>query len=113
VTSLLALAALSVALGSPPAASSDRAALRISSLTPLVVRGWRFGAGERVVVVADAKGVHRKTVFATARGTFVAAFRRLMLDNCDVYTIRANGSRGHNAFLRTVPECNPIGPAGP
>jgi hypothetical protein len=113
VTGLLALAALTAAFGSQPAATADRAALRVTSTAPLVVRGSLFAPRERVAVVARAKGVHQKTVFATARGTFVVAFRGLMLDNCDVYVVRATGSRGNYGFVRSIPECNPIGPVGP
>lgn len=110
MTSLLALAVLSVAFGPSPAAPADRAALRVSSRAPLVVRGSLFDSGERITVVANAKGVHRRVVVAGLRGTFVVVFRSVRLDNCDSFIVRATGARGNYGLVRSIPECNPIGP---
>jgi len=113
VAATLALAVLSVAFGGHPAATADRAALGVTSRTPLVVRGSQFGAGERVVVVADAKGTHRKVVYASSRGTFVVAFRTVRLRTCDIFVVRATGARGNYGVVRSARECAPIVPPGP
>ena len=102
---LLAVAAATV----PSAGAAERARLRVTSTAPLVVRGSLFNARERVAVVAQAKGVHRRTVIATTRGTFVVVFHGVMLDHCASYIIRASGS-GSYGYLRVIPECNPLEP---
>jgi len=102
-----------VAFGAQPDAVADRAALRVTARAPLAVRGSLFDVGERVVVVAQVKGEHRKVVYATTRGTFAVVFRAIRLATCDAFVVRATGERGHTALVRSARECAPIAPAGP
>ena len=110
---LLALVLLAGLSGTAAAAATaDRAALRVTSRAPLTVRGAQFAPRERVSVVATAEGVHKRTVVATRTGTFVVKFSTVRLDRCDRLVIRATGRRGNYGLVRSIPECNPPGPAG-
>ena len=106
MTSVLALLTVLVAgLAPQPSAGGHRAQLAVPTSAPLTVRGTLFRSGERVVVVAQARGTHRRTVTATTRGTFLIRFRTVMLDRCTGYLIRATGNRGSFGYLRVIPEC--------
>jgi hypothetical protein len=106
MTSRLALFAVLLAgVGYQPVASVHRARLAGPATSPLSVRGTLFRANERVVVVAQANGTHRRTVTSTARGTFLVRFAGVALGNCASYVIRATGNRGSYAVLRVIPEC--------
>ena len=106
MTSRLALVAVLVAgAGYQPAVAVHRAHLAVPTTTPLTVRGTLFRAAERVVVVAQANGEHRRTVTTSTRGTFLIRFAGVALGNCTGYVIRASGNRGSYASLRVIPEC--------
>lgn len=85
--------------------------LQVTSTSPVTVRGVLFIPSERVTVVAQVKERHVLEVTADATGTFIARFPDVSLGPCSVYIIRATGSRGSKAILRSVPECAQPGPA--
>ncbi len=102
-----AAAAVLVLLLALPAAAAQprRATLQLSSLTPLVVQGHRFGQGERVVLTASAPSVQRMVgVVARRNGRFTARFD-LRLGRCTPLTVRAVGVRGGRAILQIQPGC--------
>ena len=113
--SVAALAALcfAVACGSTEAApSSDdggegaRPALRVVSLSPLVVRGTRFVAGERVKLLVSAGTPRRRSARADRSGRFTAAFA-LELDPCTSFVVQAFGTSGSRAMVDvTAPDCS-------
>ena len=98
----LALLAAMPATGAKP----RRAALILESISPLIVSGRSFGAGETVVLTyAGADGVSRRVrVSATRQGGF-RGFFRLRLDRCDSFTVRAAGSKGSRAVLQVERSC--------
>ena len=66
--------------------------------TPLAVRGYGFGALEKVRVdAASGKVEVVRTVRAGARGAFVVVFPGLRLDGRTDLTVTAVGGRGHRA----------------
>jgi hypothetical protein len=107
VTFLAALTVVSAAPG-----QAERTRIRAVDLAPVTVRGSGFVAGERVRVTVSAKVSSAKSVSTTAAGTWRVVFAR-SLNGCQSYAIRAVGNRGSHAFLKVMPECPPIQPAGP
>ena len=103
-----AVAVLMLVLTAPaPGASQPRrAALKLDSLAPLVIRGKQFGAREPVLVTYQAVDQTRRVVGVRAKrdGSFLAAFE-LRLDRCAVFTVRAAGLRGSRAVLQVEPAC--------
>jgi hypothetical protein len=104
----LALALLAVVLLVGPSAAAERpdapvgkAKLTLVQDRPLVVRGSRFVPRERVRVFVV--GGVSKRVTATRSGAFAARFPNAYLDRCAGYTIRAEGSRGSRAVLKSPP----------
>jgi hypothetical protein len=95
------------------AVGSNRAAhVTVPTLSPFTVRGTSFRSNERVRVTVSAESTRTKSVIASARGTFRATFSGLSIGSCDLYAVRARGSRGSTAFLKVIPECAPSGPSG-
>jgi hypothetical protein len=106
---LAAIAAL-VFAAAAPAAHTERAALRLVSARPLVVRGIAFRTDERVrVVVRIEKRTWRKTAQTSASGSFRASFPAVPLDPCNAdFSIAARGASGDHAALKLPPrECPP------
>jgi hypothetical protein len=90
-----------IATGSSGAVAS----VRVADYRPFTVSGTEFKAKERVRVVAQVKGRHVKTVFATKTGVFTARFRGVSIRKCAGYVVRATGNKGSRAYLRHLPEC--------
>jgi hypothetical protein len=86
-------------------------ALQVTNPSPFTIRGVLFVPSERVTVVAHVKGRHVMEVTADGAGTFTARFDGVSIGYCLAYTVRATGSRGSNASLRSLPECASPGPA--
>ena len=89
-------------------ASSGAATIKILDRTPLTLRGTGFAAGERVRVVVRTASTRQMRLSATARGSFVAAFRAASYNRCSGLTAFAFGSRGSRAQLvLPAPACPP------
>jgi hypothetical protein len=101
----IALATLLVFAFAAPAGSAvaTKASLRVVDLTPVTVRGVQFQPGERVVVTVSSRRSRSATVIAGARGSFTARFAGFSLRECDMYRVRAVGSRGSRASLTPPP----------
>jgi hypothetical protein len=99
---LVALTAPTVAGG-----AQARAALSLTNLSPLTVRGVGFVPRERVAVLAFASGRYSRTVTAGAGGAFTVRFAKAHVERCGSYVIQARGNRGSRAFLKVMPECLP------
>jgi hypothetical protein len=87
-----------------------RPAIAPSGHDPLVVRGMRFEARERVAVRVIVRGgpARAKSVTATAGGTFRLRFPALTIGACASYVIRATGARGSRAaYTMHPPPCGP------
>ena len=97
---VLALAGV-LAAGAPAASSAP--ALRVCSFAPFSVRGTHFQPSEHVRVTLGSRAAHVMRVHATAHGTFVATFQGVTAQRCDGYFVRALGSKGSVAVLRTHP----------
>jgi hypothetical protein len=80
--------------GMAPAVQSGRAALEIVGVEPVAVAGRAFKAGERVRLTADGR---RKTVTASARGSFKVVF--LGANVCNGLVVVASGSEGSRATV--------------
>ena len=104
-----AVAVLMLVLAFPAAGaqSARRAALKLESLTPLVVSGKQFGSREPVLVtyLAPGQGPHVVAVRAKRNGSFEAAFE-FRVDRCAAFTVRAAGLRGSRAVLQVEPACD-------
>lgn len=102
----VAVLMLVLAVPAPGASSPRRAALKLDSLAPLVVRGKQFGAREPVVVTYFAADQSRRVVGVRSKrdGSFQAEFD-LRLDRCAVFTVRAAGLRGSRALLQVERAC--------
>jgi hypothetical protein len=101
---LLVLAGLLV--GSVSAAQERRAALRVVALQPLQLAGSGFLARESVRVTVSSEGdVTRRTVRATARGSFSVQFDTVTADRCSAgITAVARGARGSFATAKVLPQ---------
>jgi hypothetical protein len=106
-----AAAAVLLALVSTAAvhgASSGAATINMVDRTPLTLRGTGFAAGERVRVVVRTTSTRQLRLNASARGSFVAAFRAASYNRCSGLTAFAFGSRGSRAQLALpAPACPP------
>ena len=104
----VAVAVLMLVLAVPAqgASSPRRAALRLDSLAPLVVRGTQFGYREPVVVTylgPDQTALSAR-VRSDRNGRFEASFD-VRLDRCVAFIVRAAGIRGSRAVLQVEPAC--------
>jgi hypothetical protein len=94
------------------AADQVRPALHVVRLKPLTVAGTGFKPRERIVLrlTGDATGTARGT--ATARGTLTVKFPKA-LTACSLYAIRARGTAGSRAALRSKlkASCRPVATA--
>jgi hypothetical protein len=80
----------------PVRATTTKPALQVTSVNPLDVRGQGFQAGERLTVLLTmTTGKVRRTVRATAVGTFRVVFPVYGINRCsDTAFLRAWGDRG-------------------
>jgi hypothetical protein len=87
-------------------------ALRLTDTVPLTVRGTGFHARERVTVVATVgAATRRKSLTASATGSFVARFTLLRANACPGYSVRSWGNQGSRAALKPRPaQCPPPPP---
>ncbi len=99
-----ALGIILVVLAAIAPAIAGTARLEVSARAPLTVHGVGFAPGERVTIVAQAAGQYVKVVTASEDGTFTVRFD-VSLGVCPAYVVRATGSRGSRASLRSVREC--------
>jgi hypothetical protein len=108
------LVAVVVAVFVPVAAEASRstAHVTVTTLSPFTVHGTGFRSRERVRVTVAARTTQWKRVTATRRGRFTTTFTRVTLGHCEMYTVRATGSRGSTAILRVIPECAPTEQSG-
>lgn len=101
---LLALMSTAAVHGAP----SGAATIKVVDRTPLTLRGTGFAAGERVRVVVRTTSTRQLRLNATARGSFVAAFRAASYNRCSGLSAFAFGSRGTRAHLvLPAPACPP------
>jgi hypothetical protein len=98
-------------LGSGAALAHSRPQVSLVARSPASVRGTSFAPAEHVAVTLSAGDVTlKKTVVATARGVFVARWRRSVPTGCVAIGILARGSFGSRAVYRYAPECAPLQP---
>jgi len=76
----------------------------VTRIIPITVKGSGFKAGERVTVVVRSPAFHRKTVTASRRGTFIAAFRSAA-SKCASVHATATGNKGSRASAYVPPSC--------
>ena len=79
-----------------PSATSRKAALTLTSLDPMSVKGVGFRKLERVRVTLLGAGKRVRHVRATQRGSFAVKFGRV---GCSSYTVTAVGNRGSRASI--------------
>jgi hypothetical protein len=86
-----------IAIGAPD--GTRKATLKMTSGTPVTIRGARFVPGERVrISVSDARTRTRRVTANTA-GVFVAEFP-IAFDRCNGLIVSAVGSEGSRATLK-------------
>ena len=119
LTALIVLIACGASATSISAGSSGKAYLRVVDRDPLTVQGRAFKSRERVRVVASvpasaqtmASGseIARKTVRATATGSFRVVFSEMSVDRCSLVRVTSVGARGSMAVLKVLPSpmCTP------
>jgi len=94
------LAAVVVA---PGGVARTHPTIDVTRVIPITVQGVGFKPGERVKLVVRSPGVYRKTVTATRRGRFTAAFRRG--SKCASIHVLAMGNKGSRATAYVPPSC--------
>jgi hypothetical protein len=101
--------ALVFATSAAAATASVQPRVRLLDRAPATVVGSSFRPAERVVVTLSAGSVVlRKTVYAGARGAFVARWRRALSETCVSVAITATGSDGSRATYKLLPpDCAP------
>lgn len=96
------MAGVAVIAGSATAATAKEPTLRLTSTTPVKIRGAHFAPSERTrlrVRTADAHGIRH--AHANAHGAFVAGLGTIPYDPCSSWLIvRARGSAGSLATLK-------------
>jgi hypothetical protein len=119
LTALIVLVACCASASSISAGTSGKAYLRVVDRDPLTVQGRAFKSRERVRVVASvpesaetmASGseIARKTVRATATGSFRVVFSEMSVDRCSLVRVTSVGARGSMAVLKVLPSpmCTP------
>jgi hypothetical protein len=84
------------------AQAADQVRLQARSLRPLTVRGTGFQPSERITLSLTASGVRTVArVNVGDSGIFVVVFRRAVVNRCDGFLLRAKGSKGSAAALRS------------
>ena len=106
----VAAALLGATHGGEAKVTSD-AALELTGTRPVAVHGTDFLSQERVtVVLRRPSGAYRRRVTASTGGAFSLTFRRVMLDRCDTFSIRAKGGDGSRAGILRRPRAGCIPP---
>src|SRR5690349_13713434 len=108
VVALLLLAtAAALAIGAPRAQQA-RAALALTRLHPLTVRGTGFKPNTRVrVTLVQAQRLVRRPM-ASSRGTFTATFSAVVIDRCSGWSVTASQPGRATVILHgPKPECPP------
>lgn len=117
-TALIVLVACCATASSISAGTSGKAILRLVDRDPLTVQGRGFKPRERVQVVASVPDsaqktavaeMVRKTIRATATGSFRIVFSEISVDRCSLVRVIAVGARGSRAELKVLPSpmCTP------
>jgi hypothetical protein len=91
------------------ASAATRAALRVSSVDPLIVQGSHFRAKERVrVTVTTLAETWKRSAVSTSAGTFKLVIESVPLGRCG-FGVRATGSKGSIATYKRppLPACMP------
>ena len=102
---LLLLAAILAAVAAAPSGlARTHPTIDVTRIIPITVKGSGFKAGERVTVVVRSPAFHRKTVTASRRGTFIAAFRSAA-SKCASIHATATGNNGSRASAYVPPSC--------
>jgi len=118
LAALTVLIACGVSATSLSAGSSAKAYLRVVDRDPFTVQGRAFKSRERVRVVVSVpestqktamSETARKTVRATATGSFRVVFSELVVDRCSLVRVTSVGARGSLAVLKVLPSpmCTP------
>jgi hypothetical protein len=109
------IAALTLVLACGAAASASaewngRAVIRLVDRDPITIRGQRFESRERVRVTLSAPERARKTVRASANGSFRVIVLNDSADRCNQVRAVATGSEGSRAILKILPSpaCAPM-----
>lgn len=95
---MLALSLAVAVMAMPAFAAGHGGKLILVDTTPLVVKGSRFKAGERVKLVVTGSVSLSRVVRASAGGRFAVTFK-VSLDRCDPLLVRAIGTRGSRATI--------------
>src|SRR5689334_4282129 len=101
----LLVAALVLAVVPASATALGRGHVRLTAMSPAVVHGSGFYAGERVTItVRGASSVMRKSVVSTATGAFTARFGRAApAGGCRGIAVSAVGALGDRADWKSAP----------
>jgi hypothetical protein len=99
--------------GSLAGASAQRhAALRITRMDPVTVRGTGFRPSEPVLIRVRATMTSaRRSVTAGAQGAFTVTVSGIQVGHCGRLAVTAIGARGSRASIvrrLPLPACNPV-----
>jgi hypothetical protein len=100
---VIGVLALALAVGAAAATASGRPALRVTSLRPLTVHGYRFEPHEHLRIVITAKRRVERKLDASRRGTFTLRIRGLSLGRCAQYSVQAYAPSGLRAGVKSAP----------
>jgi hypothetical protein len=110
----LPLVAVAALVGAAAGGAANSPQLHLAAMRPFTVAGSGFVAGESVRLVATVRDEPRvKVRVASPAGRFGAAFRGVAVDPCTTFVVRARGTKGSRALLRSksLTECpEPLGP---
>jgi hypothetical protein len=109
LAALIVLIACGATATSISAGGSGKANLRLVDRDPLSVQGHGFKPRERVRVTASEPEWQRKTIRATATGSFRVAFSEIAVDRCSLVRVATIGAQGSRAVLKVLPSpmCSP------
>jgi hypothetical protein len=94
---------LAAVVAAPGGVARTHPTIDVTRVIPITVQGAGFKAGERVKLVVRSPAVFRKTVTATRRGRFTAAFRHG--SKCASIHVLATGNEGSRATAYVPPSC--------
>src|SRR5437870_5478425 len=95
---------LAAVVAAPGGLARTHPTIEVTRIIPITVKGSGFKAGERVKVVVRSPALHRKTVTATHRGSFTAAFRGAASKCAPIHAL-ATGNKGSRATAYVPPSC--------
>ncbi len=99
----VALLGVAVAIAATPAvAQPQQPSLRLIDRSPLIVQGLHFKTGERVRIEVLSEQGEAQRVTATRYGSFTTRFDEVRVGRCDALWVRATGSKGSVAVLKTA-----------